>query len=83
MAAGEIPIPNLPVSLMAEVEKVAREQDRTVSQVVADAVDRYLKDEQWQRLKAYGRERALAQGLTEADVPRLIEESRRESGQER
>jgi hypothetical protein len=61
---------------MAELEKVARTQDRTVSQVLADAVDRYLKDEQWQSLKAYGQGRARARGITEADVPRLIAETR-------
>jgi predicted transcriptional regulator len=83
MATGETQIPGIPVSLMAELERVARAQDRTVAQVLAEAVDRYLKDEQWQSLKAYGRERARARGLTEADVPRLIAESRRECGQGR
>jgi metal-responsive CopG/Arc/MetJ family transcriptional regulator len=83
MATGEIPIPGIPGSLIAEVERMAREQDKTVSQVVTEAVDRYLKDEQWQRLRAYGRERAAARRLTEDDVPRLIEEARREYGQER
>jgi len=82
MATGERPVPRLPISLMTEVEKLARAQERTVSQVVAEAVGRYIKEVQWQSLKAYGRERALARGLTEADVPRLIEESRRECGLE-
>jgi len=76
MATGETQIPRLPVFLMAEVERVAREQKRTVSEVLADAVDRYVKDERWQRLLARGRERARALGLTEDDVPQLIEESR-------
>ena len=82
MATGERPVPRLPISLMTEVEKLARAQERTVSQVVAEAVGRYIKEVQWQSLKAYGRERALARGLTEADVPRLIEESRRDCGLE-
>jgi hypothetical protein len=60
-----------------DCERLAREQGRSVSQVLADAVSRYLRDEQWQRLKDYGRERATAMGLTEADVPRLIDQSRR------
>ena len=81
MATGETQIPSIPVTLMAEVERVARAQERTVGQVLTEAVDRYLKEEQWQSLKAYGREKALARGLTEADVPRLIDESRRECGQ--
>ena len=83
MATGEIPIPRIPDSLMAEVERMAREQKKTVSQVVAEAVDRYVRDERWERLAAYGRERARSLGLTEADVPRLIEEARREHEQER
>lgn len=68
---------------MAEVEKVARAQERTVSQVLADAVDRYVKDETWRRLRAYGEEKARASGLMEDDVPRLIEESRKEHERER
>lgn len=83
MSAGEIPIPEIPGSLMVEVERMAREQRKTVSQVVTEAVDRFVKEEQWQRLQTLGRERARALGLTEADVPRLIEESRQERGQER
>jgi hypothetical protein len=35
-------------------------QERTVSEVLAEAVDRYIKDEQWNSLKAYGRERPRA-----------------------
>ena len=82
MAAGEIP-PSIPGSLMAEVERVAREQEKTVSQVVTEAVDRYVRGDRWERLAAYGSERARSFGLTEADVPRLIKEARREYGHER
>jgi predicted transcriptional regulator len=79
MATSEKPMPSIPSSLLAEMERLARAQARTVGEVLTEAVDRYVKDQQWQSLKAYGRERALARGLTEADVPRLIEESRMES----
>ena len=68
MATGERPIPSIPVSLLAEVENLARSQARTVGEVLAEAVDRYIKDQKWQSLKAYGREKAQALGLTEADV---------------
>jgi hypothetical protein len=82
MATSERPIPSIPVSLLAEVENLARSQARTASEVLAEAVDRYVKDQKWQSLKAYGRDKAQSRGLTEADVPRLIEESRRECGQQ-
>lgn len=80
MAAGDEKIPG---PLMMELERVARAQQRTVSEVVTEAIERYIQQEQWLRLKVYGREKAHALGLTEDDVPRLIEESRRESKQGR
>jgi hypothetical protein len=82
MATSVRPIPSIPVSLLAEVENLARSQARTVGEVLAEAVDRYIKDQKWQSLKAYGRGKAQALRFTEADVPRLIEESRREYGQQ-
>ena len=63
-----------------ELEKLARAQERTVDDVLADAVDRYIKEKQWVSLKRYGRAKSRELGLTEGDVPRLIEESRQEHG---
>ena len=58
MASGDTHPEHSP--LMAEVEKVARAQERTVSQVLAETVDLCLKDERWFRLKAYGAKRPAA-----------------------
>jgi hypothetical protein len=63
---------------IAELEKLARAQERTVSEIVSEVVDRYIKDKQWESLKRYGRAKSHELGLTEADVPRLIQESRQE-----
>lgn len=78
MASGETQVPSLPEGLMAEIVKIAREQDRSVGEVLAEAVDRYVKDQQWEAVKRYGRAKASERGLTEADVPRLISECRNE-----
>jgi hypothetical protein len=80
MATSEQPRLNMSEDQLAELEKLARAQDRSVSDVVSEAVDRYIKEKQWQGLKRYGRAKARELGLTEADVPRLIEESRQERG---
>ena len=74
---------SLPDGLQAEIEKIARAQDRTVNEVLAEAVDRYIKEKQWQSLKSYGRQKARERGIKESDVPRLIAESRREHEQGR
>ena len=68
----------MPSSLLIEIQAVADEEHRTTDDLVCEAVERYLKDRRWQRLLSYGEQQARALGLTDADVPRLIEEYRQE-----
>lgn len=72
---------NIPPTLIAEVEAAAMEEQRPADDLVRESIEQYLKDRRWRQILAYGRERASALGLTEADVPRLIAESRREYNQ--
>ena len=83
MATGQTENLSLPDGLQAEIEKVARAQERTVNEVLAEAVDRYIREEQWQTLKSYGRQKARERGIKAGDVLRLIAESRRENAQGR
>ena len=81
MATGHTENLSLPDGLQTEIEKVARAQERTVNEVLAEAVDRYIREKQWQGLKSYGRQKARERGIKEGDVLRLIAESRREHEQ--
>jgi predicted transcriptional regulator len=83
MAIGQTENLSLPDGLQTEIEKVARAQERTVNEVLAEAVDCYIREKQWQGLKSYGRQKARERGIKEGDVLRLIEESRREHAQGR
>ena len=67
---------SLPDQLRAEIEKAASAQGRPVNEVLAEAVDRYLKERQWASLKSYGKQKACERGLTEADVDTAIAETR-------
>jgi hypothetical protein len=71
-------IPGLPENLQSELEQAARAQGRAVEEVLTDAVQGYLNEQGWRRLVQNGRKRSAELGLTEADVPRLIDESRAE-----
>ena len=68
----------MPSSLLAEVQAAANEEHRSPDELVREAIERYLRDRRWQRLLAYGEQQARSLGLTDADVPRLIEEYRQE-----
>ena len=76
--AGSPNLDFLPEGLRSEIEKSASAQGRSVSEVVAEALDRYLKDQQWSRMKTNIRQRARDNGWTEDDVDRAIAESRAE-----
>ncbi len=65
--------------LLHQVEETARVQNRQPEEIVSEAVRKYLDDQKWEQLVTTGEKRAKARGLTEADVPRLIEEVRREN----
>ena len=78
MASRQTENLSLPERLLTEIEKVARAQARTVNEVLAEAVDRYIKDKQWASLKSYGRQKARERGIGEGDVDRLIAESRKD-----
>jgi len=69
---------SLPEDLLAGIKSAAEAEHRSVDDVLADAVQRYLEDRSWTRLLDYGAERAKAVGIEESDIGRLIAESRAE-----
>ena len=80
MAAIATTTISLPERLLVEIEGIARAQERTVSDLTSELLERYLREQEWRKLQAYGRERARALGIEEGDVDRLVAESRAERG---
>ena len=73
------PKPLISDDLMHQVEQTAREQNREPAEVVEEAVGRYLAS---QRLASFAdkmERRVREKGIREEDVPRLVEEVRREN----
>ena len=58
--------------LLHEVEAAAREQNRQPAEVVAEAVERYLRLKRREKLYAYGEAQARKLGIRESDVPGLV-----------
>ena len=68
----------LPEPLFSKLEDVAREEHRTIEEVLRDAIDQYTGRWSLPKLFAYGEERAKTLNLSETDVDRLIAEFRAE-----
>ena len=68
---------SLPLDLLQETQRLAREESRTRTDLIRDALRQYLATRRWQRLRQWGAETAERLGLkTEADLRRLLDTGR-------
>ena len=65
------------------VDEVMKQQGRTRSEFLREALLRYLQECEWRELLQYGEQRAREQGLEPEDVDRLTDEYRLEADQVR
>ena len=62
---------------MAErVRQVMAEEDRTMSELIREALRLYMDDREWRSLVRHGQRRAREQGIAPEDVERLLDECR-------
>lgn len=58
-------------------DKIAAEEGRTRSELVREALQKYIQERGWKKLREYGAQKAKEIGIkTEEDVERLIDEGR-------
>ena len=64
---------------LREVEKVAKEENRTKSELIREALRRYMEDREWEKLTRYARIKSAATGIkTEEDIQRVVDKFRGE-----
>jgi CopG family transcriptional regulator/antitoxin EndoAI len=68
---------SLPPDLLKEAERLAKKEGRTKSELLREALRRYIEERKWQDLQSYGARRARRLGATAEDVERLVGEHRR------
>ena len=69
---------SLPPKLLREAERAAREEDRTKSELVREALRFYLEERRWRKLQRKTALQAEALGIrTEEDVDRVVHEVRK------
>lgn len=68
---------SLPPKLVREIERKARVEGRSRSELVREAVRQYLgRQDGWERIFAYGSKAATKANITELDVARTVKERR-------
>jgi metal-responsive CopG/Arc/MetJ family transcriptional regulator len=62
MKPGKDNLIAIPPALLAEIQAAANEEKRPAEEMLREAIERYLQNRRWQRLFAYGEERARELG---------------------
>ena len=70
---------SMPPELAKQIREVAAEEGRTRSELIREALLRYVEESAWRRLLRYGERRARERGIGPADVDSLVEEYRAEA----
>ncbi len=69
----------LPPEMLTRAERIARKENRTMSELIREALRHYERRNWWDEMNAYGRRRAERAGiLTEDAVVRAVHEVRKE-----
>jgi len=69
---------SMPEEFFKQVEKLAKEENRTRSELYREALRQYVETRRWQKLQRETAERARKLGITsEEDVERIISDIRK------
>src|ERR1035437_9035408 len=63
---------SLPPNLLRAPEGLGRGEGRTKSELLRDALRRYLAESRWRELQEFGRSQSRKLGIKEPDVERLL-----------
>ena len=69
---------SLPPEMANRVDEVMKQQGRSRSEFLREAVLRYIEECEWRQLLQYGEKRAREKGIGPEDVAGLVEEYRAE-----
>ena len=69
----------LPAAIADRVDAASKQQGRSRSEFIREAVTRYVEDYEWRQLLNYGERRVREKGIGPQDVSNLVEEYRAEA----
>jgi CopG family transcriptional regulator/antitoxin EndoAI len=74
----------LPPALLEEAQALAKQENRTMSELMREALRRYQRERDWERLRSFGTMSAEMNNLkNEEDVVNLVRQVRREMAEEK
>ncbi len=72
---------SLPPDMADRVTEIMKDEGRTKSELLREALRRYIEDREWRKLLRHGEQRAREQGIHPEDVESVVNEYRAEESQ--
>lgn len=70
---------SLPPKMVSQIEKLAKNEGMTKSELFREAVRQYIRRKRWEKIREYGAQKAAELGIKNGkDIERLIDEYRSE-----
>lgn len=64
---------SLSPEMMGMAERIRRKENRTMSELLREALRRYIEEREWQEILRYGRMKAVEKGITEDMVEDIVD----------
>lgn len=68
---------SLPPEMTKKIERLMREENRTRSELLREALRRYFEEKEWEKIYKYGEMKAREKGIFEQEVENIIDAQRK------
>ena len=68
---------SLPPEMVDKIEELMKEEGRTRSEFLREALRRYAEEQEWKRIYRYGEMKAREKGITEDQIEDIIDARRK------
>jgi CopG family transcriptional regulator/antitoxin EndoAI len=68
---------SLPPEMVDKIEELMKEEGRTRSELLREALRRYMEEQGWKEITRYGRMRAKEKGIIEDQIEDIIDAYRK------
>jgi len=68
---------SLPPEMVEKIKELMKKEGRTRSELMREALRRYVEEQEWREILRYGRRKAKQMGITEDQVEDIVDEYRK------
>ncbi len=68
---------SLPPEMVDKIEELMKEEGRTRSELLREALRRYAEEKEWKKIYRYGEKKAREKGITEDQIEDIINARRK------